>query len=341
MNIIVTGGAGFIGSEFVRMLAEKPENQILVLDNLTYAGNLANIFEEVKSGHEKTDYTNYENKNIVFQKIDISDPEARLDKIFDSFKPDYVVNFAAESHVDNSLNAPSMFLQSNTNGVSNLLHYCNEYHKSRGLKKVVQISTDEVYGSLSRDEEPWLENAPLYPRNHYSASKAAAEMVANAYFETEGLPVVITRSSNNYGPYQYPEKLVPLFVTNILLNKKIPVYGDGTNIRDWLHVRDNCEAIYAAMRMGSVGQTYNIAGENERTNIEITNLILNFMKQPHSAIEYVKDRKGHDFRYAVNCDKIKNELKWRPKINFTHGLQAVVEWYTNNGKWWKPLKTMR
>ncbi len=340
MRVIVVGGAGFIGSNFVRILAANPENEILVLDKLTYAGNLANLFSDIESGSD-TPRPTYKKDNITFFRVDISDVRVQLSEIFEKFRPDYVVNFAAESHVDNSINAAPLFLESNTSGVGNLLHHCNLYNKSHGLKKVVQISTDEVYGSLTREELPWTEGCLLYPRNHYSASKAAAEMVAMAYYETEGLPILLTRSSNNYGSHQHPEKLIPLFVTNLLIGKKVPVYGTGQNIRDWLHVDDNCDAIYALMLSGKAGEVYNIDGGNERTNLEITNLILDIMGYDRgSSIEFVEDRKGHDFRYSMNSDKIKKDLEWQPKIDFMKGLTDTIHWYRANGKWWKPLKLL-
>ena len=339
MKIMIVGGAGFIGSNFVRMLSADKENNILVLDKLTYAGNLASIFDGVQSGDRSQKM--YKKDNVRFLKVDISNRLGKLNQIFDRFEPDYVVNFAAESHVDNSLEAPLLFLDSNTVGVSNLLYHCNLHHQSKGLKKVVQISTDEVYGSLTKEEEPWTEDRVLHPRNHYSASKAAAEMLALSYYETEKLPVVITRSSNNYGPYQYPEKLIPLFVTNLLIGKKVPVYGLGENIRDRLHVDDNCEAIRLLMYKGKEGETYNVDGGNERKNIDITHMILDIMGyERSSSIQFVPDRKGHDFRYSMNSDKIKNNLGWQPRADFVEGLTKTIEWYRANSNWWKPLKLL-
>ena len=315
-NILVTGGAGFIGSNFIRFMLNKyPEIKILNLDKLTYAGNLNSL-----KGIEN-------NKNYRFIWGDIYD-----EKLVDNIAKDCdtIINFAAETHVDRSIKDASKFLKTDVFGTCTLL----EAARKHDIKKFVQISTDEVYGHII--DGSFKETTPLNPRNPYSATKAAADRLAYSYFCTYDLPVVITRSSNNYGPYQYPEKIIPLFVTNLLRGLNVPVYGEGKQIRDWLFVADNCEAIDIVSKKGINGEAYNIGGENELKNIELTRNILKILNKPETMIDYVPDRLGHDFRYSLDCSKIK-KLGWLPKTKFEDGLKKTVEWYVNNEWWWKPL----
>jgi len=314
MKILVTGGAGFIGSGFViRMLERYPEIEIVVLDKLTYAGNLNNL-----KGVEK-------NPKFSFVKGDICDKDVVEKMIKDC---DIVVNFAAESHVDRSIEDASAFIRSNFFGVFQLLEACRKFE----VKKFMQISTDEVYGSIA--EGSFKEINILNPSNPYAATKAAADMLANSYFITYELPVLITRSTNNYGPRQHMEKLIPKMVTNAIQNKKLPIYGDGKNVRDWIHVFDNCDGIDFVLNKGKFGGTYNIGGGNERTNIEIVNLILEELNKPKELIEFVKDRPGHDRRYSLDCTKIER-LGWKPKIKLEEGVKETVKWYKENEWWWK------
>ena len=321
MKILVTGGAGFIGSNFIHLFLESAkfkESQLFLLDAMTYAGN------------EKTLRELLIDERIKFIKGNICDSElvGNLTK-----EVDVVVNFAAESHVDRSIAGAADFVQTNIVGVQTLLDACKAVDRDI---RFVQISTDEVYGSIETGS--WTEEWPLLPNSPYSASKAGGELLARSYNKTHGLDVVITRCSNNYGPFHFPEKLIPLFVTNLLEGKKIPVYGSGMNVRDWLHVDDHCRGIYAVLTKGRAGQTYNIGGGRELTNLEITDLILKAMEADSSAIEYVEDRKGHDLRYSVDWSKCKNELGYEPQVRFEQGLAQTIQWYRDNESWWKPLK---
>ena len=321
MRILVTGGAGFIGSNFVRMIARgdlKDVSSVTVLDKLTYAGVLSNLAEA-------------ENLNTYkFVKGDICDSKL-ITSILDGV--DAVINFAAESHVDRSIAGAEDFVQTNIVGVQVLL----DAIKASGRKiRFLQVSTDEVYGSI--ESGSWTEEWPLLPNSPYSASKAGGELLARSYQRTHGLDVVITRCSNNYGTHHFPEKLIPLFITNLIEGKKVPVYGSGLNVRDWLHVDDHCRGIYLALTQGKSGEIYNIGGGRELNNLEITDLILTAMGADKSSIEFVEDRKGHDLRYSVDWSKINRELGYEPKVSFEEGLAQTVNWYKSNEAWWKPLK---
>lgn len=318
IKILVTGGAGFIGSNFIHyMLKKYPDYQIVNLDKLTYAGNLNNL----------RDIEN--NPRYKFIKGDICNPKI-VDQIMEDV--DWVVNFAASTHVDRSILNPYEFVKTNVLGVDVLL----ESAKKHKVKKFLQISTDECYGSVEKGKSK--ETDPLLPNSPYAASKTAADLMAYAYFKTFNLPILITRSSNNYGPYQYPEKLIPLFITNILENKKVPLYGDGRNVRDWIYVLDNCSGIDIVLHKGKIGEIYNIGGGNEKTNIEITKIILRELGKDESWIEYVEDRPGHDFRYALDSSKIK-ELGWQPKYEFKEAIRKTIYWYKKNRNWWKKIKS--
>ena len=321
MRILVTGGAGFIGSNYVRraLLNTLPGiNSIAVLDALTYAGIKENL--DPVTGHQ----------NFNFIKGDVSDANLVASLLEDI---DAVINFAAESHVDRSINSAAEFVSTNVAGVQVLL----DAIKSSGRKiRFLQVSTDEVYGSIEAGS--WDEDSPLLPNSPYSASKAGGELLARAYHRTHGMDVVITRCSNNYGTHHFPEKLIPLFITNLLEGKKVPVYGNGKNVRDWLHVDDHCRGIHAVLMNGKSGEVYNIGGGRELTNLEITHLILEAMGADESSIEYVEDRKGHDFRYSVDWNKINRELGYKPQVKFEDGLRDTIQWYRNNESWWKPLK---
>ena len=317
-KLLVTGGAGFIGSNFIRYMLNKYDDiHVINLDLLTYAGNLENL-------SDIQDKSNYQ-----FVKGDIAD-RTTVDEIMKGV--DYVVNFAAESHVDRSIEDPSVFLRTNVLGTQVLLDAAKKYN----IERYLQISTDEVYGSLGLTGY-FTEETPLVPNSPYSASKAGADLLVRAYHETFGLPVLITRCSNNYGPYQYPEKLIPLFIKRALSNETLPVYGDGLNVRDWLHVEDHCKAIDVVLHKGKVGEVYNIGGNNEKTNIEITKLILKELDKAESLITYVKDRLGHDRRYAIDSSKIHNELGWSPQYTFEKGIELTIKWYVENKKWWEAL----
>lgn len=329
MRLLVTGGAGFIGSNFIRYILKKypaspaggSDYKIVNLDLLTYAGNLENL----------KDLEN--NPNYKFVKGDISDPKIVNDAVKDI---DIIVNFAAETHVDRSIMEPGNFVRTNIIGTYNLL----EAAKNNGGVRFHHVSTDEVFGSLGLNGTSFNETTPYDPRSPYSASKAASDHLVRAYFHTFGLPITISNCSNNYGPYQFPEKLIPLFITNLLEGKKIPLYGDGLNIRDWLFVEDHCEAIDLIIHKGKIGETYCVGGNAEKTNLEIAqNLIKLVLGSPASKrIEFVKDRPGHDRRYAIDFSKIKKELGWEPKVTFEEGLQKTVDWYKNNESWWKNIK---
>ena len=321
MRVLVTGGAGFIGSNFVRMIAHgefQDISSVRVLDKLTYAG----VAENLKDVSKIPDYSFVQGDICHFKKV--SD---LLNEV------DAVINFAAESHVDRSISGAEDFVQTNIVGVQVLL----DAIKSSGRKiRFVQVSTDEVYGSI--DEGSWNENCPLLPNSPYSASKAGGELLARSYHRTHGMDVVITRCSNNYGTHHFPEKLIPLFITNLIEGKKLPVYGTGQNVRDWLHVDDHCRGIYSVLMNGRSGEVYNIGGGRELTNNEITSLILDAMGADESSIEYVEDRKGHDLRYSVDWTKINRELGYEPQVKFEDGLRETIQWYRNNEAWWKPLK---
>ena len=314
MKLLVTGGAGFIGSCFIRHVLDKHvEYEIINLDKLTYAGNIENL-NDVK-----------DDKRYTFIKGDICDKNL-VNEIMENV--DCVVNFAAESHVDRSIEGPEIFIETNVKGTLNLLQSALK----NKIQRYLQVSTDEVYGSLG-SEGYFYETTPLSPNSQYSASKAGADMLGRAYFETYKMPNLITRCSNNYGPYQYPEKLIPFFITKLLKGEKVPVYGDGLNVRDWLYVYDHCEAIDTVLNKGREGEVYNIGGHNEKTNLEITKLILDAMGKDEGSIEYVKDRLGHDRRYAIANDKIQNELGWEPKIKFEDGIKLTIDWYLKNQAW--------
>ena len=322
MRILVTGGAGFIGSNFVRMIASGKLtgfSSVTVLDKLTYAGVEANL-------NSAKDIDGYR-----FIKGDICDP-----RILEELLPeiDAIINFAAESHVDRSIAGSHKFVQTNIVGVQVLL---DAIKSSKRNIRFLQVSTDEVYGSI--DSGSWTEDWPLMPNSPYSASKASGELLARSYQRTHKLEVVITRCSNNYGTHHFPEKLIPLFITNLIEGKKVPVYGTGLNIRDWLHVDDHCRGIYLALTKGRSGEIYNIGGGRELTNLEITNLILESMEADQTSVEFVEDRKGHDIRYSVDWTKIADELGYSPQVSFENGLRDTIDWYRNNEEWWKPLKT--
>ncbi len=323
MNIIVTGGAGFIGSNFVfHMLKEHPEDRIICLDKLTYAGNLSTL-EPVM-----------EKENFRFVKADICDREA-VDKLFEEEKPEIVVNFAAESHVDRSIEDPGVFLNTNIMGTQVLMDACKKY----GIKRYHQVSTDEVYGDLPLDRPDlfFTEDTPIHASSPYSASKASADLLVLAYHRTFGLPVTISRCSNNYGPYHFPEKLIPLMIINALHDEPLPVYGEGINVRDWLYVEDHCRAIDLVIRNGKEGEVYNIGGHNEMRNIDIVKLICKHLGKPESLITFVTDRKGHDLRYAIDPAKIHAELGWLPETKFEDGIKKTIDWYLANEDWWQPI----
>ena len=323
MNIIVTGGAGFIGSNFVfHMLKAHPDYRIICLDKLTYAGNLSTL-EPVM-----------DNPNFRFVKADICDKEA-VEKLFEEEKPDIVVNFAAESHVDRSIENPQIFLETNIIGTSVLMDACRKY----GIKRYHQVSTDEVYGDLPLDRPDlfFTENTPIHTSSPYSSSKAGADLLVLAYHRTFGLPVTISRCSNNYGPYHFPEKLIPLMIIRALHDESLPVYGDGLNVRDWLYVEDHCKAIDLIIHNGKVGEVYNVGGHNEMANIDIVKLILKQLGKPESLITYITDRKGHDRRYAIDPTKIHNDLGWLPETKFADGIVKTINWYLENESWWQPI----
>ena len=323
MKILVTGAAGFIGSNFVYYeLDNNPEDKIVALDLLTYAGNLKNL-----DGCK-------DNPNFSFVKMDICDREA-IDSLFEKERFDIVVNFAAESHVDRSIENPEIFLKTNILGTQVLMDASLKY----GVKRYHQVSTDEVYGDLPLDREDlfFTETTPLHTSSPYSASKASADLLVNAYHRTFGLNMTISRCSNNYGPYQFPEKLIPLMINNARNDKPLPVYGEGLNVRDWLHVYDHCSAIDLVIRNGRNGEVYNIGGHNERHNIDVVKTILREVGKPESLITYVTDRKGHDLRYAIDPTKVTNELGWKPKYNFDSGIKETIKWYIDHEDWMKEI----
>lgn len=323
MTIIVTGGAGFIGANFIfYMLENHPEDRIVCLDKLTYAGNLSTLTPVM------------ENPNLRFVKADICDREA-VYSLFEEERPDVVVNFAAESHVDRSIENPGVFLETNIMGTAVMMDACRTF----GVQRFHQVSTDEVYGDLPLDRPDlfFTEQTPIHTSSPYSSSKASADLLAMAYYRTYGLPVTISRCSNNYGPYQFPEKLIPLMIANALADKPLPVYGEGLNVRDWLYVEDHCKAIDLILQRGRVGEVYNIGGHNEMKNIDIVKLICKALHKPESLITHVTDRKGHDMRYAIDPAKIHAELGWLPETMFADGIEKTIQWYLDNRAWWEEI----
>lgn len=323
MKIIVTGGAGFIGSNFIfHMLKSHPEDYIICLDKLTYAGNLSTLAPIMDNAHFR------------FVRADICDRKA-VDALFEEEHPNMVVNFAAESHVDRSIENPQLFLETNIIGTSVLMDACRKY----GIQRYHQVSTDEVYGDLPLDRPDlfFTEATPIHTSSPYSSSKASADLLVLAYYRTYGLPVTISRCSNNYGPYHFPEKLIPLMIINALHDKPLPVYGDGQNVRDWLYVEDHCRAIDLILQKGRLGEVYNVGGHNEMKNIDIVKLICKALGKPESLIHFVKDRKGHDRRYAIDPAKIHRELGWLPETKFADGIQKTIQWYLDNEEWWQPI----
>ena len=323
MTILVTGGAGFIGSNFIfHMLKKYPGYRIVCLDKLTYAGNLSTLSSVL------------EEPNFRFVRLDICDREGVF-RLFEEERPDIVVNFAAESHVDRSIEDPGIFLQTNILGTATLMDACRKF----GVRRYHQVSTDEVYGDLPLDRPDlfFTETTPLHTSSPYSASKASADLLVLAYHRTYSLPVTISRCSNNYGPYHFPEKLIPLMIINALDEKPLPVYGTGENVRDWLYVEDHCKAIDLIIHKGREGEVYNVGGHNERKNIDIVRLICKALGKSESLITYVADRKGHDMRYAIDPTKIHNELGWLPETKFEDGIQKTIRWYLDNKPWWQEI----
>jgi dTDP-glucose 4,6-dehydratase len=327
-TFLVTGAAGFIGSNFVRMLTERDDARdirIIALDKLTYAGNLANIQDLIDA------------KKLTFVRADICDAPA-MTRVWDEHGVTDVLHFAAESHVDRSIMSSGPFVQTNVVGTQVLL----DLAKAKNINRFLNVSTDEVYGSLPEDkpEVKFTEETPLAPNSPYSASKAAADCLVRSYFHTFHMPVLITRCSNNYGPYHFPEKVIPLFITNLMEGKKVPLYGDGMNVRDWLYVRDHCEAIWAVLNRGTPGEVYNIGGDNELTNRQLTEIILREMgKGWDESVQYVKDRPGHDRRYAIDASKIKRELGWSPRFKFDEAIRQTIRWYRESEPWWRAIKS--
>jgi dTDP-glucose 4,6-dehydratase len=320
MKILITGGLGFIGSNFIRYILNKyPEYEVINLDKMTYAGNPENLRDVEKNSRYK------------FVKGDICDKEL-VNDLVSKENPDAIINFAAETHVDRSILEPDAFIKTDIFGTHTLL----EAVRSFNTKRYIQISTDEVYGSIKKGK--FSEESQIKPNSPYSSSKAGADLLVRAYFKTYNLPVLITRSSNNYGPYQYPEKLIPLFITNLIEGKKVPLYGDGLNVRDWLYVLDNCSGIDTVLHKGEIGEVYNIGADNEKTNKEITGIILKDLGKDETWIEHVKDRPGHDFRYALDSKKIK-KLGWKPEHKFEEAIKETIAWYKTNPEWWKKIKS--
>ena len=323
MKILITGGAGFIGANFIKyMLKAHPEDELVCVDKLTYCGNLESLAGEL------------EDPRLKFVKADICDIDA-IDRIFAENHPGIVVHFAAESHVDRSIEDPFVFVKTNIIGTQNLLEAARKY----GIKRFHQVGTDEVYGDLPLDRPDlfFTEDLPLKPSSPYSASKASADFLVQAYHRTFGVPVTISRCSNNYGPYQFPEKMIPLMIANALADKSLPVYGDGMNVRDWLYVEDHCKAIDMIIRNGKDGEVYNIGGHNEMHNIDIVKLICRELGKPESLIKFVTDRKGHDMRYAIDPAKIGRELGWKPETMFADGIRLTIKWYVDNRAWWERI----
>ncbi|MFP4416293.1 MAG: dTDP-glucose 4,6-dehydratase [Fibrobacterota bacterium] len=325
-TMLVTGGYGFIGSNFIRYITENsPEWKIVNLDNVTYAGNPANLADLDTEGH------------LISVRGDITD-RSLVKSLFEKYAFDRVVHFAAESHVDRSITGPEIFVLSNVLGTQVLLDMARA-HWGGGSehKRFIHVSTDEVYGALGQ-EGFFTEDTPLSPNSPYSASKAGSDLLVRSYFKTFNMPVITTRCSNNYGPYQFPEKLIPLMIMNAMEDKPLPVYGDGLYVRDWLYVVDHCSAIHHIAEKGRVGQVYNIGGNNEKKNIDVVKTILSVLKKPETLISYVADRPGHDRRYAISAEKIKNEIGWQPSVNFEEGIARTIQWYIDNRQWWEPLK---
>lgn len=323
MKMLITGGAGFIGSNFIfYMCKAHPDYDLVCIDKLTYAGNLETLDSVM------------DDPKFRFIRADIAD-RGEIYRIFEEEKPDTVVNFAAESHVDRSIENPAVFLETNVMGTQVLLDASRKY----GVKRYHQVSTDEVYGDLPLDRPDlfFTEKTPLHTSSPYSASKASADLLCNAYQRTYGMPITISRCSNNYGPYQFPEKLIPLMIANALANKPLPVYGEGLNVRDWLYVEDHCRAIDLILEKGTVGNVYNIGGHNEMCNIDIVKIILKALDKPESLITYVTDRKGHDMRYAIDPSFIHKELGWLPETKFADGIQKTIQWYLDNRSWWENI----
>lgn len=323
MTLLVTGGAGFIGSNFIfHILKQHPASRIVCIDKLTYAGNLSTLALIM------------DRPNFRFAKIDICDREA-VYQLFEEENPDIVVNFAAESHVDRSIEHPSVFLETNIMGTAILMDACREY----GIQRFHQVGTDEVYGDLPLDRPDlfFTEETPIHTSSPYSSSKASADLLALAYHRTYGLPVTISRCSNNYGPYQFPEKLIPLMIANAMHDKPLPVYGKGLNVRDWLYVEDHCKAIDLILQHGRVGEVYNVGGHNEMRNIDIVKLICKELGKPENLITHVTDRKGHDMRYAIDPTKIHRELGWLPETKFEDGIRKTIQWYVEHQEWWETI----
>lgn len=321
MKIVVTGGAGFIGSNFIYYMLDKYKDyKIICIDKLTYAGNLSTLSEAMK------------NQNFKFIKADICDIE-KIDTVFKEEEPNIVVNFAAESHVDRSISNPEVFLETNIRGTSVLLECCKKYN----VKRYHQISTDEVYGDLplDRPDLSFTEKSPLRPSSPYSVSKTSADLLVLSYFRTYKLPVTISRCSNNYGPYHFPEKLIPLIIIKALKNEKLPIYGDGKNVRDWIYVKDHCTAIDLILHKGKIGEVYNVGGNSEKSNLEVVKTILNILGKSEKLIEFVPDRLGHDRRYAINDYKIESELGFKRDVTFEQGIEKTINWFLHNEKWWK------
>ncbi len=320
-KIVVTGGCGFIGSNFIRLILEiEPDVEVINFDFLTYAGNLANLKDLEK------------HPRLKFVKGDIADRKDVDEALKEGVTS--IIHFAAESHVDRSILDSGPFIQSNVVGTQVLL----DSAKSHQIKRFVHVSTDEVYGSLG-DTGFFTEETPIAPNSPYSASKAASDLIVRSYFHTFGFPALTTRCSNNYGPYQFPEKLIPLFISNLQRNEQVPVYGDGSNVRDWIHVKDHCAGIHAVWRKGKLGEVYNLGGKSERTNLELTHALLKSLNKPDSLIRYVKDRPGHDKRYAIDCSKAETELGWKPTYIFEEGLKQTVDWYLANADWVNSIRT--
>ena len=321
MKIVVTGGAGFRGSNFIYYMLDKYKDyKIICIDKLTYAGNLSTLSEAMK------------NQNFKFIKADICDIE-KIDTVFKEEEPNIVVNFAAESHVDRSISNPEVFLETNIMGTSVLLECCKKYN----VKRYHQISTDEVYGDLplDRPDLSFTEKSPLRPSSPYSVSKTSADLLVLSYFRTYKLPVTISRCSNNYGPYHFPEKLIPLIIIKALKNEKLPIYGDGKNVRDWIYVKDHCTAIDLILHKGKIGEVYNVGGNSEKNNLEVVKTILNILGKSEKLIEFVPDRLGHDRRYAINNHKIESELGFKRDVTFEQGIEKTINWFLHNEKWWK------
>ncbi|MCL4132308.1 UNVERIFIED_CONTAM: hypothetical protein GTU68_042590 [Idotea baltica] len=324
MKVLVTGGAGFIGSNFVRLLVEeRPDWEVCVLDLLTYAGNIESINDLISES------------KISFEKADIANSD-EMERVFNKFKPELVFHFAAESHVDRSIHSASEFVRTNVVGTQNLINCA----RNSSIKRFIHVSTDEVYGSLGA-EGVFYESTPLDPTSPYASSKAASDLMVLAACKTHGFDAVLTRCTNNYGPYQFPEKLIPLFIANALEDKKLPLYGDGMNVRSWIYVKDHCEAVLLVAEKGISGEVYNIGStsEGELTNKHVTEVILKSLDKPDSLVQYVEDRLAHDLRYAVSIDKISNELGWQPKIGFDEGISLTIDWYLNNKDWWERIRS--